>query len=65
MLFMIQVAEAYVAAELYMALWFYIFVSDHNATDPVMQKRCNLRYGTPLLPSDAISSLNDVPLSLG
>jgi hypothetical protein len=25
------------------ALWFYILVSDHNATDPVMQKSCNLR----------------------
>jgi hypothetical protein len=24
------------------ALWFYILVSDHNATDPVMQKSCNL-----------------------
>jgi hypothetical protein len=23
-------------------LWFYILVSDHNATDPVMQKSCNL-----------------------
>ena len=24
------------------ALWFYILESDHNATDPVMQKSCNL-----------------------
>jgi hypothetical protein len=24
------------------ALWFCVLVSDHNATDPVMQKRCNL-----------------------
>jgi hypothetical protein len=25
------------------ALWFYILVFDYNATDPVMQKSCNLR----------------------
>jgi hypothetical protein len=27
------------------ALWFYMYilVSDHNATDPVMQNSCNLR----------------------
>jgi hypothetical protein len=25
------------------ALWFYISVSDHNATNPIMQKSCNLR----------------------
>jgi hypothetical protein len=24
------------------ALWFYNLVSDHNDTDPVMQKSCNL-----------------------
>jgi hypothetical protein len=25
------------------ALWFYMLVSEHNATDPVMQKSCYLR----------------------
>jgi hypothetical protein len=25
------------------ALWFYILVSDHNATNPVVLKSCNLR----------------------
>jgi hypothetical protein len=33
--------EMYVSSRT-VALWFYILVFDHNVTDPVMQKSCNL-----------------------